>query len=69
MLKSLSTIGILLVLTGCDRFDEAKVVEECRKAHPNDQAAVEKCLHTASHAWSEAHAWLPRVVNRRDQMP
>jgi hypothetical protein len=69
MLKSLSTIAALLLLTGCGRFDEAKEREGCQKAHPNDQVAADKCLETATHEWEKAFAWLPRVTQRRSATP
>ena len=65
MLKSLSTITALLLLTGCGRFDEAKEHAACQKANPSDQVAADKCLETATHEWEKAYAWLPRVVTRR----
>ena len=69
MLKSLATIAALLLLMGCARFDEAKEREGCQKAHPNDQAAADRCLETATHEWANAYAWLPRVIHRREPMP
>jgi len=69
MLKSLSVIAALLLLMGCGSFDEAKEHATCQKAHPNDQAAADKCLKAATGKWAEAHAWLPRVTQRREPAP
>ena len=69
MMKRLATIVALLLLMGCGRFDEAKERAACEKANPNDQAATEKCLETATQKWAKTYAWLPRVIHKRDQMP
>jgi len=69
MLKILATIAALLLLTGCGRFDEAKEHAKCKKAHPNDEVAADKCLEIATQKWANANSWLPRVVDRKPEMP
>jgi hypothetical protein len=69
MVRNLSTMAALLLLMGCARFDEAKELAQCQKAHPNDQAAADKCLETAILEWEKAHSWLARVSHRRSATP
>jgi hypothetical protein len=62
-------IAALLLLMGCARFDEAKELARCQKAHPNDEAAADKCFETAVHEWEQSHSWLARASHRRSATP
>jgi hypothetical protein len=63
------TITALLLLSCCARVDEAKEREGCRKAHPNDQVAADKCFETSILEWEKAHAWVARITHRRPETP
>ena len=69
MMKGLSVTVFLLLLTGCNRFDEAKEYAACRKANPIDEVAADKCLENVAYRWEKDTAWQARVVIRRSQIP
>jgi len=69
MRKRYSTILILLFVSGCAKFDETKEYARCRQAYPDNDIATDKCVDFATSEWAGKHAWLPRVVSKRDSMP